>query len=96
MPPKNIKNGLEEDRLNAALQSVSTNIMMCDTDLNINYVNAAAASLFSSIPNAMRKRFPGCDPNNMMGHNIDQFHTEPRLSTRHAARPVAPAHDRPD
>ena len=51
--------------------------MMCDTDLNINFVNPAAAALFSSIPDAMRKRFPGCDPNNMMGHNIDQFHTNP-------------------
>ena len=68
---------LEEARLNAALQSVSTNILMCDTDLNINYVNPAVASLFSKYADDMRKRFPGCDPNNLIGHNIDQFHTDP-------------------
>ena len=64
-------------RLSSAVESASTNIMMCDADLNVVYANPSAIATFSKRAREMRQRFPGFDPNNLIGQNIDQFHTDP-------------------
>lgn len=68
---------MEVDRLKSAVESVTTNIMMCDADLNIVYANPAVTAMFRNRASEMRQRFPGFDPNNLVGQNIDQFHKNP-------------------
>jgi len=85
---------MEMARLSSALESVQTNIMMCDTDLNIVYANPAVEAMFRRRAPEMRQRFPGFEPDRLIGQNIDQFHKNPahqRVMLRDASRMPARA-----
>ncbi len=68
---------LEVARLSSAIQGAQTNMMLCDTDLNITYVNPAVQQMMSKRQNELKQVFPGFDAGNLVGQNIDQFHKNP-------------------
>ncbi|WP_018953819.1 methyl-accepting chemotaxis protein [Thioalkalivibrio sulfidiphilus] len=67
----------EVARLQSAIDGSTSNIMMCDDDLNIVYVNPAVMAMFRKRAAELRQAFPGFDPENLLGQNIDKFHKNP-------------------
>jgi methyl-accepting chemotaxis protein len=64
-------------RLQSAVNGATANLMLCDADRVITYVNPAVQSMLSSRASVLRQIFPGFDPNNLVGQSIDQFHQNP-------------------
>ena len=64
-------------KLRAAFDSVTTNLMMCDKDLNITYANPAVVKMLAARQQELRAVWPGMDAHNLVGQNIDQFHRNP-------------------
>jgi methyl-accepting chemotaxis protein len=73
---------LELARIEAALGSVSTCVMMADDQLNITYMNPALIKMFKAAEEDFRASFPGFDVNRILGANIDQFHKDPTHQRR--------------
>ncbi len=61
-------------RLQSAVDGATTNLMLCDADLNIVYVNPAVTNMLRNRAAEMRQAFPGFDIDNLVGQNIDRFH----------------------
>jgi len=68
---------VEVARLKSAVDGAETALMLCDADLNITYVNDSVVNLLNNRATELRTVFPGMDPNNLVGVNIDQFHKNP-------------------
>lgn len=64
-------------KLRTAFDSVTTNLMMCDADLNITYANPAVVKMLAARQEGLRAVWPGMDAHNLVGQNIDQFHRNP-------------------
>ncbi|MBL4575386.1 MAG: PAS domain-containing protein, partial [Opitutaceae bacterium] len=64
-------------RLQSAVDSSQTNIMICDPDLNIVYANEAVVSMMRNRATELRTIWPSMDPDNLVGQCIDQFHKNP-------------------
>lgn len=64
-------------RLQSAIESSTTALMLCDKDLRITYVNPAVVQLLRQRLEQLRKVFPGFDPDKLVGENIDRFHRNP-------------------
>jgi methyl-accepting chemotaxis protein len=64
-------------KLRTAFDSVTTNLMMCDNDLNITYANPAVVKMLAARQAELRAVWPGMDAHNLVGQNIDQFHRNP-------------------
>ena len=64
-------------RLQSAVDGAQTNLMLCDQDLNITYVNPAVVNMMSKREADLRKIFPGFEARNLVGKNIDMFHKNP-------------------
>jgi len=64
-------------KLRTAFDSVTTNLMMCDADLNITYANPAVVKMLAARQEELRAVWPGMDAHNLVGQNIDQFHRNP-------------------
>lgn len=64
-------------RLQSAIDGSTSNIMLCDDDLNIVYANPSVMSMFRARAAELRQVFPGFDPENLVGQNIDKFHKNP-------------------
>ena len=64
-------------RLQSAIDGAEANLMICDTNLDITYANAAVVSMLASRETILRQAFPGFDAHNLVGQNIDQFHKNP-------------------
>jgi len=67
----------ETSRIKLALDVCSTNVMMADTEFNINYMNAAVQNMMKVAESDLRAVLPSFDANNLMGNNIDVFHKNP-------------------
>ena len=67
----------EVARLQSAIHGAQTNMMLCDKDLNITYVNPAVQKMMERRENDLRQVFPGFDARNLVGQCIDQFHKNP-------------------
>jgi len=67
----------EVARLQSAVDSAQTNLMMCDADLNITYANSAVIEMMRNRIEALRTIWPRMDPDNLVGECIDQFHKHP-------------------
>lgn len=65
---------VEVARLQSAVNGAQANLMICDSDLNITYVNPAVMNMMSRREADLRKVFPGFSAENLVGTNIDQFH----------------------
>ena len=68
---------LEVARLQSAVDGAQANLMLCDEDLNITYVNPSVQKMMSGRQAELRAAFPGFDANNLVGQCIDQFHKNP-------------------
>jgi len=68
---------LEVTRLKSAIDGATTNIMLCDENLNITYVNPAVVQMLENRLPELRKTWPQLDPRNLVGQSIDQFHKHP-------------------
>jgi len=68
---------IEVSRLTSAVEGAETALMLCDDDLNITFVNKSVVDLLNNRATELRQVFPGIDPNNLVGQNIDQFHKSP-------------------
>ncbi|HAC34326.1 MAG TPA: methyl-accepting chemotaxis protein, partial [Gammaproteobacteria bacterium] len=68
---------LEVSRLMSAVQGITTAIMMVDRDFNVTYANPASVELLNSNLGELRQVYPGLNPNELVGSNIDMFHKNP-------------------
>lgn len=68
---------LDVARLQSAVDGAQSNIMLCDENLDISYVNPAVVDMFSKRESDLRRRWPSFDVKNLVGQSIDQFHKNP-------------------
>jgi methyl-accepting chemotaxis protein len=61
-------------RVNRALDSATTNILITDHNYNIIYLNETAQRLFKSEQEQIRQKLPHFDPKKMLGAHFDHFH----------------------
>ncbi|OOV86807.1 methyl-accepting chemotaxis protein [Oceanospirillum linum] len=64
-------------RIRNALDNVSSNVMMADTDLNIIYINDALRDMFRGSEALIQQELPEFSVDNLLGKNIDVFHKDP-------------------
>ena len=65
------------ERIKAALDKVTTNVMMADPDLNIIYMNDTVQDMMRNAQTDIQKALPHFNVANLMGQNIDLFHKNP-------------------
>ncbi len=68
----------ENARIRAALDNVSSAVMVADQDYNIIYLNTALETLFKEAEAELREVLPGFDASSLRGANMDLFHKDPR------------------
>jgi methyl-accepting chemotaxis protein len=71
------KSEREVARLKSAVDGAQTNLMLCDDDLTITYVNPAVINMLAKRETVLRQHFPGFSIQNLVGTNIDVFHKNP-------------------
>ncbi|WP_082829936.1 methyl-accepting chemotaxis protein [Ectothiorhodospira sp. BSL-9] len=64
----------ENLRIRYALDTVSSNVMVSDTDAQIVYANDAVIGMFRKGANDIRKDLPNFDPDRVRGSSMDMFH----------------------
>ena len=64
-------------RVRNALDNVSSNVMMADTDLNIIYINDALRRMFRESEHLIQRELPEFAVDDLLGKNIDVFHKNP-------------------
>ncbi|TGN18802.1 HAMP domain-containing protein [Leptospira idonii] len=64
-------------RIKTALDNVSTNIMMADNDLKVNYMNKSIVNMFRKTENEIKNQLRHFSTQNLMGSNIDSYHKDP-------------------
>ncbi|MEW5771102.1 MAG: methyl-accepting chemotaxis protein, partial [Pseudomonadota bacterium] len=64
-------------RVKIALDNVSSNVMMADTNRNIIYMNKAVEGLFKGVEADIQKQLPNFNASRLLGSNIDAFHKNP-------------------
>ncbi len=57
-----------------ALDNLTSNVMVADTNLNIIYMNNTVREMMTAGQSDFRKDLPNFDVNRLMGANIDMFH----------------------
>ncbi len=73
---------VEALRSRIALERVSANIMMADTDGRILYANDSIMDMFRNAEADLRASLPGFDANRLVGRNFDVFHRDPSHQRR--------------
>lgn len=68
---------VETTRIRVALDRVATNVMVCDVEGRIVYMNDAIRSMFERNAAEIRRQLPAFDPQRMIGANFDSFHRHP-------------------
>ncbi|MGB6229191.1 MAG: methyl-accepting chemotaxis protein [Litorimonas sp.] len=61
----------------SAFDGSSTPMMIVDRNLEVTFVNEATKALFSNNAAVFREQWPGFDPEDIVGMNIDTFHKNP-------------------
>ncbi len=64
-------------RLSSAVEGMTTNMMMADTDCNIVYMNSSVTAMLRRRESELRSALPGFNVDKLMGANIDTFHKNP-------------------
>ena len=59
-----------------------TNIMICDNDRKITYLNSAVKTMLAKYQTVLQKRFPTFDVDKLLGQSIDIFHANPAHQAR--------------
>lgn len=68
---------METARIKQGLDSVATNVMISDADLNIIYTNSAMDAMLRVAESDLRKELPNFAAKTVIGTNIDTFHKNP-------------------
>jgi methyl-accepting chemotaxis protein len=68
---------VENQRVKAALDNVTTNVMIADNDRNITYMNKSVAEMLANAETDLRKVLPNFNSSRLLGSNMDQFHKHP-------------------
>ncbi|MCF6346503.1 MAG: methyl-accepting chemotaxis protein [Thiomicrorhabdus sp.] len=63
--------------LQTAMDQISTNIMITDANLNINYMNDHMVEFLTDKEAVLQSALPQFKVNNLLGENIDVFHKDP-------------------
>ena len=64
-------------RLKSALDNVTVNVMIADTDRNIVYMNKTVEAMMATAAADIRKDLPNFNVTTLIGTNIDSFHKNP-------------------
>jgi methyl-accepting chemotaxis protein len=64
-------------RLKMAMDNISVNVMVADSDRNIIYMNPAVLKMLQAAEGNIKKSLPHFDVHKLMGANIDSFHKNP-------------------
>ena len=64
-------------RIRAALDDVTTNVMIADRERNIVYVNRPLTTMLTAVESDLRRDLPQFDAADLIGRNIDIFHRNP-------------------
>lgn len=72
-----IKDVNEMVRIKVALDNVTTNVMMADSDLNVTYMNRAIVKMFSNSESQIKNQLNRFELKKLIGTNIDDFHKDP-------------------
>jgi methyl-accepting chemotaxis protein len=86
----------ENARVKQALDNVSANVMIADSNYNIIYMNDSIGGMMRTAEADIRTQLTGFDTNRLMGANIDIFHKNPahqrgmleKLNTTHVGQIV--------
>ena len=70
-----VRKATEVARLQSAIDGSATNIMMCNENLEVVYINPALSETFKNHIAEFRQAFPGFDPENIF--NVDNFYQNP-------------------
>ena len=68
--------------MTTALETLRTNVMIADNDLNITYMNSSALALMREAEADLRKELPGFNVASLIGANIDVFHKNPATNAK--------------
>ena len=63
--------------ISTSLNDANSNVLMCDRDLTITYVNNTAMAKLKGLESEIRKVLPSFDTNKLLGTCIDAFHKVP-------------------
>ncbi|MBQ0719102.1 MAG: PAS domain-containing protein [Gammaproteobacteria bacterium] len=74
---KSAAEATEAERFHAGLEQTSTNIMMADKNLVINYMNKTARAMFGKNEADFKTTLPNFEASKLIGTNIDVFHVNP-------------------
>lgn len=69
--------GQQVARLQSAVEGAQANLMLCDENLVITYMNPAVVEMLAKRQTELRQIWPGFDAHNLVGECIDQFHKNP-------------------
>ncbi|MCW7481681.1 methyl-accepting chemotaxis protein [Leptospira kanakyensis] len=69
-------------QIKTALDSVSTNVMIADLNLNVVYMNKAIHSMFAKSENEIKTQLRNFSLKDLMGSNIDGYHKDPSHQRR--------------
>jgi len=64
-------------RIKVALDNVSTNVMVADTNGNIIYLNKSVTDMMNEVEDDLRKDLPDFSAKSLLGANFDSFHKHP-------------------
>ena len=64
-------------KLKNTLDVCNANVMLADNDMNISYLNAAAAKMFGDSETDLKEVLPDFNAGELMGENVDIFHKDP-------------------
>ncbi|CZF80757.1 Methyl-accepting chemotaxis protein I [Grimontia celer] len=67
----------ENARVRQALDCVSNNIMMANSEHQVIYINNAAQEMLIDAKDDFKQELPHFDPEDVVGHSIDLFHKDP-------------------
>jgi len=96
---QSVEEALQENlRIRTALDNVTSNVMLANTNREIMYLNKSVARLFESVQDDIRSDLPDFDAAKLLGANIDVFHKNPahqarlldELSSTHQSELVIP------
>lgn len=65
------------ERITAALDATTTNVMIADANHNITYVNRSIQAMFKRIESELRTQLPNFNASDLIGRKIDEFHQNP-------------------
>ena len=69
-------------RIKTALDHASTNVMVCDRNYTIIYINKSSERTFRKLEGEIRKVIPGFSIDTLVGSQIDMYHKNPAHQRR--------------